>query len=114
MPQTDTHATLRIGNVNYSGRSSGQYGHAEMDALHSYLGHGNLKKLLRTRLKTVSCPEVPVCAPCAAVLQTLGFRPTDGRTEFSNKKSKGGVSWGLSLRVRQALEAEFGAATVNR
>ena len=106
-PQKKAVVTLTVGGKDYSGVSSGQYGHAEMQALRkfitSFASVADASRALdrATKLK-VLCPNQPVCGSCTIILEALGFAARAG-TVFSTKKS-GGVSWGANMKVREFLE----------
>lgn len=106
-PQKRAVVTLTVGTREYSGVSSGQYGHAEMQALRKFItSYGSVPDASRaldraTKLK-VLCPNQPVCGSCTIILEALGFGPRAG-TVFSTRKS-GGVSWGANMKVRELLE----------
>lgn len=99
--------TLTVGSKDYSGVSSGQYGHAEMQALRKFItSYGSMADASRaldraTKLK-VKCPNQAVCGSCTIIMEALGFEPRAG-TFFSTTKS-GGVSWGANMKVREFLE----------
>ncbi|HKR12557.1 MAG TPA: hypothetical protein VJT15_10895 [Pyrinomonadaceae bacterium] len=105
-PQKKAVVTLTVGAKDYSGVSSGQFGHAEMQALRKFImsfdSMAKASKALNeaTKLK-VRCPNQAVCGSCTIILQALGFEPRAG-TSFSNSKS-GGVSWGANMKVREFL-----------
>jgi hypothetical protein len=106
-PQKKAVVMLTVGSKDYSGVSSGQYGHAEMQALRSFItSFGSVADASRaldraTKLK-VRCPNQAVCGSCTIIMEALGFEPRAG-TVFSTKKS-GGVSWGANMKVREFLE----------
>jgi hypothetical protein len=106
-PQKKAVVTLTVGSTDYSGVSSGQYGHAEMQALRKFItSYGSVADASRaldraTKLK-VKCPNQPVCGSCTIILEALGFEARSG-TVFSTRKS-GGVSWGANIKVREFLE----------
>jgi hypothetical protein len=111
--QKEANVTLTIGQLPFKGKSSGQYGHAEMAALRKYIvGHNTIQDAVnnfnKTTKRTVSCHAQDVCVSCSIVLKKLGFREADSRTKFSDRKS-GGVSWGASIKVRDFL-AQLGCA----
>ena len=89
--QKEANVTLTIGQMPYDGKSSGQYGHAEMAALRKYIvtnktlqdAVNNFKK---TRKRTVSCHAQDVCVSCSIVLKKLGFREADNQTTFSDRR----------------------------
>lgn len=98
---------LTIGSGTFRGQSSGQYGHAEMQALRNFIMQqpsvaDAWRTLNRAARKKVRCPNQPVCGSCTMVLEALGFEP-DHMTQFSNAKS-GGVSWGANMKVRELME----------
>ena len=105
-PQKRAVVTLTVGAKDYSGVSSGQFGHAEMQALRKFImAYDTIAKASKaldeaTKLK-VRCPNQDVCGSCTTVLQALGFEPRAG-TSFSKSKS-GGVSWGANMKVREFL-----------
>jgi hypothetical protein len=98
--------TLRIAGNDYPGKSSGQYGHAEMAALYSFLSEyttfDEAWAALSRRSRSVSCHNQPVCGSCTLVLQKLGFVTADAQTHFSDVPS-GGVSWQASNKVRDFM-----------
>lgn len=106
-PQKKAVVTLTVGSKDYTGVSSGQYGHAEMQALRKFItSFGSVADASRaldraTKLK-VQCPNQPVCGSCTIILEALGFGARSG-TVFSTRKS-GGVSWGANMKVREFLE----------
>lgn len=98
---------LTIDNKTYRGQSSGQYGHAEMNALRNFITQqASISEawdvLNGANRKKVTCPNQPVCGSCTKVLEALEFSPK-GPTVFSKKKS-GGVSWGANMKVRELME----------
>jgi len=100
--------TLTIGAKQFQGTSSGQYGHAEMSALRTFIvSYDTLDDasdaLDGASVKTVECHNQPVCGSCTLVLQALEFEAADEETEFSTEKS-GGVSWGASMKVAEFME----------
>ncbi len=105
-PQKKAVVTLTIDTDEYSGISSGQFGHAEMEALRKFItAYDSVADASRaldqaTKLK-VRCPNQPVCRSCTMILQALGFEARFG-TSFSDKQS-GGVSWGANMKVREFL-----------
>lgn len=106
-PQRRAVVTLTVGGQEYSGTSSGQYGHAEMEALRKFIvAKGTAAQAWRAlnaaARKKVHCPNQPVCGSCTIILEALGFGPKTG-TVFSTKKS-GGVSWGANMKVRELME----------
>jgi hypothetical protein len=109
--------TLTVGANSYSGVSSGQFGHAEMQALRNFIvDKGSVaaawQALNRRVRKRVTCPNQPVCGSCKMVLEALGFGAEAG-TVFSARKS-GGVSWGASMMVRDLMDHAGLGATYNR
>jgi hypothetical protein len=116
-PQKKAVVTLTIDGQNYSGVSSGQYGHAEMQALRKFIvAKGSAatawRALMRAARKKVHCPNQAVCGSCTMILEALGFEPK-GVTEFSQKKSRG-VSWGANMVVRELMEYGDLGATYQR
>ncbi len=100
--------TLTIGRGRYNGKSSSQWGHAEMQALRKFImQYPTVEKaargIKRAVTKTVDCPNQPVCGSCTLILQALGFVPA-GTTVMSTKKS-GGVAWGGNMKVQQLMDA---------
>jgi hypothetical protein len=109
--------TLTIDGQNYSGVSSGQYGHAEMQALRKFIVvkasvATAWRDLMRAAKKKVFCPNQPVCGSCTMILEALGFEPKNP-TVFSTQKS-GGVSWGANMKVRELMEYGDLTATYQR
>ena len=99
--------TLTISGRPYRGESSGQYGHAEMQALRRFIiskpSVRDALRILRGRgRKTVTCPNQPVCGSCKMILETFGFQANPG-TVLSTRKS-GGVAWGANMKVRELME----------
>lgn len=99
--------TLTISGRPYPGESSGQYGHAEMQALRRFIiskpSVADALRILRGRgRKTVTCPNQPVCGSCKRILEAFGFQAAPG-TVLSNRKS-GGVAWGANIKVRELME----------
>jgi hypothetical protein len=96
-----------IKKTSFVGKSSGQYGHAEMAALRVFIimceqaGQEPTEVIEAATSKKVKCPNQPVCNSCRLILQALGFK-TMGGTKFSRKKS-GGVSWGANNKVKQFM-----------
>ncbi len=106
-----TSVTLRITGAPgspYQGKSSGEQGHAEMDALNKFIkaceaaGLNPGTVLGAAASKTVQCEAKPVCVACSRALSSLGIGPYSAATEFGDEKS-GGVSWGAGLKVRAFL-----------
>lgn len=102
---------LTIGDDAYNGKSSGQYGHAEMSALRTFILDQRRKgedpqQVLKDKTveKTVSCPNQPVCLSCSLILMELGFMEADAQTSFDDKSS-GGVEWGANMEVKALMEA---------
>ena len=109
--------TLTVDGQNYSGTSSGQYGHAEMQALRKFIvAQASVaaawRKLVRAAKKKVLCPNQPVCGSCTIILESLGFEPKTG-TIFGRTKS-GGVSWGANMKVRELMDYGDLSATYQR
>ena len=99
--------TLTISGTPYRGESSGQYGHAEMQALRRFIiskptVRDALRILQGRGRKTVKCPNQPVCGSCKMILEAFGFQAHPG-TVLSNRKS-GGVAWGANIKVRELME----------
>jgi len=105
--QNAVKVVLTIGASGYAGASSGQYGHAEMDALRKFImDHDSVSDaavaLNAAGTKTVSCPGTDVCGSCNAVLNALGFSAVAGTT-LSDEPS-GGVSWGANMKVEELMK----------
>jgi hypothetical protein len=105
--QNAVKVVLTIGASAYAGASSGQYGHAEMDALRKFImDHDSVSAaavaLNAAGTKTVSCPGTDVCGSCNAVLSALGFSAEVGTT-LSDEPS-GGVSWGANMKVEELMK----------
>jgi len=116
-PQRRAVVTVTVDGQNYSGVSSGQYGHAEMQALRKFIVAqatvaAAWRKLARAARKKVFCPNQPVCGSCTIILEALGFEPKNP-TVFSRAKS-GGVSWGANMKVRELMEYGDLTATYQR
>lgn len=106
-PQKKAVVTLTVGSKDYTGVSSGQYGHAEMQALRKFITFydtmADASRALNNASKLkVKCPNQAVCGSCTIILEALGFEARLGTT-FSTTKS-GGVSWGANMKVREFLE----------
>jgi hypothetical protein len=105
--QATTNVTLYIGDDEFAGKASGQYGHAEMDALRKFLSQYASPKeaaeALKAASKSVSCTRIPVCVSCSLVLQALGFVAHEAETEFSDEQS-GGVAWNGNLKLKEFME----------
>jgi hypothetical protein len=105
--QASTKVTLYIDGQAYTGVSSGQYGHAEMEALRKFIiscdSLADAKETLDAATKTVSCTRIPVCVSCSTVLQALGFTANEPETLFDDEQS-GGVGWGGNLKVEEFMK----------
>lgn len=116
-PQKKAVVTLTIDGDEYNGTSSGQYGHAEMEALRKFIldydsvADASAALDQATKLK-VRCPNQPICGSCTMILQALGFEARFG-TAYSHKKS-GGVSWGASIKISEFLDYRGLGATYRR
>jgi ribosomal protein S18 acetylase RimI-like enzyme len=99
--------SLSIGGVTYTGKSSGQYGHAEMEALRKFIvaqpSLGAAATIINAGGSTVSCLNQPVCGSCKRVLEALNFTAAADGTELSTKKS-GGVGWYGNMKVEEFME----------
>jgi hypothetical protein len=99
--------SLVIGGVPYAGKSSGQYGHAEMEALRKFImaqpSMGAAAAIINVGGNTVSCLNQPVCGSCKRVLEALGFAAAADGTVLSTEKS-GGVGWYGNIKVEEFME----------
>jgi len=99
--------SLSIGGQTYTGKSSGQYGHAEMEALRKFLvaqpSLGAAATIINAGGSTVSCLNQPVCGSCKRVLEALNFTAAADGTVLSTDKS-GGVGWNGNLKVGEFME----------
>lgn len=105
--QRNAVVVMTIGDRPYHGKSSGQNGHAEMDALTKFINEHDtvadaFEALQTADPRTVECPNQDVCGSCTMILRALGFAPAAGTT-FSPEKS-GGVSWGCSNKVKDLMK----------
>jgi ribosomal protein S18 acetylase RimI-like enzyme len=121
-----TSVTLTIGGGSYPGQTGKLKGHAEMQALDSFLTgiregmksdskydtmpnkdfakavFANAKVAIDKGPNVVVCQAKAVCLPCSTVLQSLGF--TAGtNTVFGTAKSPA-VDWGVSALVKEFMD----------
>jgi len=105
-----TSVRLKIKSTWYDGETGKGHGHAEMDALHEYIGaQGGVDNAVahfkRARGLVVECTKKPVCVRCTLVLKTLGFECSEDTVWGVDPM--GSTEWGASMNVKAFLQ-EYG------
>jgi hypothetical protein len=86
------------------GSTGKNHGHAEMDALDTFLRLLDSNRCDFDDFELyLQCEDKPCCGRCASILGFLGISPWNGNTK-KTKTSMGSTEWGVSLRVGKLLE----------